>query len=91
VELTALEAKTLGHSYLGVEHILLGLLREEHGVAAQALTSHERRSPVPHEAGMLPATRQLPGIGAKAGRDAGRALRSRGEFSIQERLRTVPG
>jgi ATP-dependent Clp protease ATP-binding subunit ClpC len=31
------EAKTLNHSYVGTEHILLGLLREGDGVAAQIL------------------------------------------------------
>ena len=33
------EAKTLEHSYIGTEHLLLGLLRESEGVAAQALGS----------------------------------------------------
>jgi hypothetical protein len=33
------EARTLKHNYLGTEHILLGLLREEEGLAAQALES----------------------------------------------------
>ena len=33
------EAKALNHSYVGTEHILLGLLREGDGVAAQVLSS----------------------------------------------------
>jgi ATP-dependent Clp protease ATP-binding subunit ClpC len=33
------EARMLNHNYIGTEHILLGLLREEEGVAARALTS----------------------------------------------------
>jgi ATP-dependent Clp protease ATP-binding subunit ClpA len=33
------EARTLGHNYIGTEHLLLGLLREEDGVAAMALRS----------------------------------------------------
>jgi ATP-dependent Clp protease ATP-binding subunit ClpC len=32
------EARTLGHDYIGTEHLLLGLLREEDGVAARVLT-----------------------------------------------------
>ncbi len=32
------EAKTLNHSYVGTEHILLGLLREGEGVAARGAT-----------------------------------------------------
>jgi ATP-dependent Clp protease ATP-binding subunit ClpC len=37
LELSASESKLLGHRYVGTEHILLGLLREGEGVAAQAL------------------------------------------------------
>jgi ATP-dependent Clp protease ATP-binding subunit ClpC len=33
------EAQHLNHSYIGTEHILLGLVREEEGVAAKVLTS----------------------------------------------------
>ncbi len=35
------EAKSLNHSYVGTEHILLGLLREGEGVAARVLKSLE--------------------------------------------------
>jgi len=31
------EARTLNHNYMGTEHILLGLIREGDGVAAQVL------------------------------------------------------
>ncbi|MDI6872191.1 MAG: ATP-dependent Clp protease ATP-binding subunit [Bacillota bacterium] len=37
MELAVDEARELGHSYIGTEHILLGLLREDEGVAAQVL------------------------------------------------------
>ena len=33
------EARALGHRYIGTEHLLLGLLREEEGLAARALAS----------------------------------------------------
>jgi ATP-dependent Clp protease ATP-binding subunit ClpC len=33
------EARTLGHNYLGTEHLLLGLLREEEGIAARVLAA----------------------------------------------------
>jgi ATP-dependent Clp protease ATP-binding subunit ClpC len=33
------EARALGHDYIGTEHILLGLLSEREGLAAQALSS----------------------------------------------------
>ncbi len=37
LELSLREALQLGHNYVGTEHILLGLLREDEGVAAQVL------------------------------------------------------
>jgi ATP-dependent Clp protease ATP-binding subunit ClpA len=37
LELSLREANELGHDYIGTEHILLGLLREGEGVAAQVL------------------------------------------------------
>ncbi|MGH7545201.1 MAG: ATP-dependent Clp protease ATP-binding subunit, partial [Gemmatimonadota bacterium] len=37
LEFAVAEAKELNHSYVGTEHLLLGLLREEKGVAAQVL------------------------------------------------------
>ena len=37
LELSLREAKQLGHNYIGTEHILLGVIREGEGVAAQVL------------------------------------------------------
>ncbi len=37
-ELSLREALQLGHNYIGTEHLLLGLLKEGEGVAAQVLT-----------------------------------------------------
>ena len=37
LELAFDEARQLGHTYIGTEHILLGLIREGEGVAAQVL------------------------------------------------------
>ena len=39
LELSMMEARELNHSYVGTEHLLLGLLREERGIAAQVLTT----------------------------------------------------
>ncbi len=39
VELSQDEARKLGHSYVGSEHILLGLIREGEGVAARVLNN----------------------------------------------------
>jgi ATP-dependent Clp protease ATP-binding subunit ClpC len=38
IELAMAEARELSHNYVGTEHLLLGLLREEKGIAAQVLT-----------------------------------------------------
>ena len=37
LEFSVAEARSLKHSYVGTEHLLLGLLREEKGIAAQVL------------------------------------------------------
>ncbi len=37
LELAMTEARDLNHSYVGTEHLLLGLVREEKGIAAQIL------------------------------------------------------
>src|SRR4029078_6268907 len=39
LEFAMAEAREVKHSYLGTEHLLLGLLREEKGIAAQVLNS----------------------------------------------------
>ncbi len=39
LELAMSEARALHHSYVGSEHILIGLLREEKGIAAQVLNA----------------------------------------------------
>src|SRR5262247_1503157 len=37
LELSLEEASQLGHNYIGTEHLLLGLIREQEGIAAQVL------------------------------------------------------
>src|SRR5437667_6491615 len=37
IEYSIEEARNLNHNYVGTEHLLLGLLREQEGVAAQVL------------------------------------------------------
>lgn len=39
LELAMSEARDLHHSYVGTEHLLLGVMREERGIAAQVLAS----------------------------------------------------
>ncbi len=40
LELATVEARELGHGYVGTEHLLLGLVREDQAIAAQVLKSH---------------------------------------------------
>ncbi len=37
LELAILEARSLGHNYIGTEHLLLGLIKEGEGIASEAL------------------------------------------------------
>jgi ATP-dependent Clp protease ATP-binding subunit ClpC len=39
IELAVDEARRMNHSYIGTEHLLLGLLREGEGIAAEVLES----------------------------------------------------
>ena len=39
IELAMEEARSLGHNYIGTEHLLLGLIREGEGVASQVLVN----------------------------------------------------
>ena len=39
IEYAIEEARSLNHNYVGTEHLLLGLLREQDGIAAQVLTN----------------------------------------------------
>jgi ATP-dependent Clp protease ATP-binding subunit ClpC len=47
LELSLREALQLGHNYIGTEHMLLGLVREGEGVAAQVLRASAPTSPRP--------------------------------------------
>src|SRR5204862_3940566 len=44
LELALREALSLGHNYIGTEHILLGLVRENEGVAARILADFDADS-----------------------------------------------
>ena len=39
IELAVEEARQMGHHYIGTEHLLLGLVREDEGIAAEVLRS----------------------------------------------------
>ena len=66
LELSLREAIQLGHNYIGTEHILLGLIREGEGVAAQVLTRLGADSEPDPPAGD-PAVARTPGRGDRRG------------------------
>src|ERR1700737_1654118 len=76
LELALREALSLGHNYIGTEHILLGLVRENEGVAARILLdfdadSEKIRNEVIRMLSGPGGRRQGSGAGAGAGAGAG--------------------
>jgi ATP-dependent Clp protease ATP-binding subunit ClpC len=63
LELAMTEARELHHNYVGTEHLLLGLLREEKGVAAQVLS----RAGLTLDATRLEVLRHLRSSGRESG------------------------
>ena len=62
LELSLREALQINHSYIGTEHILLGLIREGEGVAAQVLV--KLGGPQPGEKSGLAIAQRLPRQGS---------------------------
>ena len=60
LELSLREALQLRHAYIGTEHILLGLVREGDGVAAQILDQHTDRNAI-----RMAVIELLPGVSAE--------------------------
>jgi ATP-dependent Clp protease ATP-binding subunit ClpA len=95
LELSLREALQLGHNYIGTEHILLGLIREGEGVAAQVLVRlgadlHRVRqqtvillgSPVDDE----PSVRETSALAATTARFAARRSEREGMTAVMARL-----
>src|SRR5918996_1644042 len=81
------EARTLGHNYIGTEHILLGLVRENEGVAARILLDFDADS----EKIRNEVIRMLSGPGGRrqgagAGAGAGASSSSSGEGKKSSKL-----
>jgi ATP-dependent Clp protease ATP-binding subunit ClpC len=64
LELAAEEARSLGHNYIGTEHLLLGLIREEEGVASQVLLNLNLDLSTVRNKVMEVLGSELPGAGA---------------------------
>jgi len=83
LELSLREALQLGHSYIGTEHILLGLVREGEGVAAQVLV----RLGADLDRDRETVTELLPGSSERAGRSP---RRRRGRRILEEEPTSSP-
>ena len=81
LELALREALSLGHNYIGTEHILLGLVRENEGVAARILLDFDADS----EKIRNEVIRMLSGPGGRQGR-AGAAAGAQGEGKKSSKL-----
>src|ERR1700722_14279425 len=104
IEYSIEEARNLNHNYVGTEHLLLGLLREQEGVAAQVLMNlglklEDVREEVLNLLGHNMATEESGGTGgertAKQGKSKTPALDSFGrdltELARQSKLDPVIG
>ena len=92
LELSLREALQLGHNYIGTEHILLGLIREGEGVAAQVLQKlgadlNRVRQQVIQLLSGYSGEGGSSGGSQKAGAGVGEGSRYRGDF--EERLKKV--
>jgi ATP-dependent Clp protease ATP-binding subunit ClpC len=91
LELALREALSLGHNYIGTEHILLGLVRENEGVAARILLdfdadSEKIRNEVIRMLSGPGGRRQGQGSGSGAGAGAGAGTGAQGEGKKSSKL-----
>ena len=77
LELALREALSLGHNYIGTEHILLGLVRENEGVAARILLDFDADA----EKIRNEIIRMLSGPGRRQGGAAGQGTGEKGKSS----------
>ena len=75
LELAMIEARELNHSYVGTEHLLLGLLREEKGIAAQVLTDAGVNLEQSRAETLRLLGSDLPAVGARGARAGSRRRR----------------
>ncbi len=79
LELSLREALQLHHNYIGTEHILLGLMREGEGVAAQILQQHGDLQAI-----RMAVTDQVPAFSGETSGRGRRWLRRRGAAGLAE-------
>jgi ATP-dependent Clp protease ATP-binding subunit ClpC len=82
LELALREALSLGHNYIGTEHILLGLVRENEGVAARILLDFDADS----EKIRNEVIRMLSGPGGRRGQGQGQGQGAQGEGKKSSKL-----
>ena len=85
LELALREALALGHNYIGPEHILLGLTRENEGVAAQILLEHDITADMVRDRVLEKLPRRTPGRRGFRAHFVGRSSR-RWEYRVEDDL-----
>jgi ATP-dependent Clp protease ATP-binding subunit ClpC len=89
LELSLREALQLGHNYIGTEHMLLGLVREGEGVAAQVLRASAPICPASASRSSS-CSRATRGARARRLRPAARAHREPGRIARARPVRAQP-
>ncbi len=87
IEYSMEEARNLNHNYVGTEHILLGLLREQEGVAAQVLMNLGLKLDDVREEvlNLLGHGMESSEVGERGGRETGGASASASESSASSK------
>ena len=88
IEYSMEEARNLNHNYVGTEHILLGLLREQEGVAAQVLMNLGLKLEEVREEVLNLLGHGLEGGEAERGRTSGESGGEAGEVRKSNRSKT---
>jgi DNA-binding transcriptional regulator YhcF (GntR family) len=81
LELAMTEARELGHDHVGTEHLLLGLVREERGIAAQLLAQAGLTLDVARAEVLRMVATELGESSTPSGRDA--SIPERADFSVR--------
>jgi ATP-dependent Clp protease ATP-binding subunit ClpC len=97
IDLAKAEAQTLGHEHIGTEHLLLGLLKEPEGIAAQVLLNLNIRLEEVREEVLELLGQETAGAGAGTGggtvagsKDAGRKERKEGQPATDDNKSKTP-
>jgi ATP-dependent Clp protease ATP-binding subunit ClpA len=90
LELALREALSLGHNYVGSEHVLLGLVRENEGVAARLLLDYQADADSIREAVLIELAKDVPDAEIEQFRHTAGLTLADAEAAIAEYKRLKP-